>query len=98
MISREKILKKLDDNRDVLHAYGVRKLGLFGSYARENAGKESDLDFVVELQKKSFDSYMGLKGFLEDLFRLPVDLVLSDAIKPRIRKRILKETVYAKRL
>jgi uncharacterized protein len=62
------------------------------------AGREnpaSDLDFVVEFDRKSFDGYMGLKEFLEDIFDCPVDLVMSDAIKPRLRASIMGEAVYA---
>ena len=54
-----------------------------------------DLDFVVELERKTFDAYMDLKLFLEDLFGCPVDLVLADAIKPRLRPTILREMIHA---
>jgi predicted nucleotidyltransferase len=92
---REEVLTVLERNREVLRQYGVRRLGLFGSCARGEAEETSDLDFVVEFESKSFDAYMDLKAFLEGLFRCPVDLVLSDAIKPRLRQRILKESVHA---
>ena len=93
--SRARILQVLRANRKALRAFGVRKLGLFGSHARGSAGRSSDLDFVVELEHKTFDAYMDLKLFLEDLFGGKVDLVLSDAIKPRLRKAILNEAIYA---
>ncbi len=50
---------------------------------------------AVTFEKKSFDSYMDLKAFLEELFHRRVDLVLADAIKPRLRENILKDAVYA---
>ncbi len=50
---------------------------------------------MVEFETKSFDSYMDLKAFLERLLECRVDLVLRDAIKPRLREAILKETLYA---
>ena len=68
---------------------------MFGSVARGEQTGGSDLDFVVEFETKSFDAYMDLKAFLEQLFGVEVDLVLSDVIKPRIRKAILSEAVYA---
>ena len=74
----------------------MRRLGLFGSAARGEATDSSDLDFLVELEKKTFDNYMDLKFFLEDLFGCKVDLVMKDALKPRLREPILKETIYAK--
>jgi predicted nucleotidyltransferase len=51
----------------------------------------------VEFEIKSFDAYMDLKFFLEDLFSFQVDLVIADAIKPRLRESLLKEAVHAPR-
>ena len=70
-------------------------LSLFGSSARGEDTSDSDLDFVVEFETKSFDSYMDLKLFLEELFERPVDLVLVDGIKPRLRTAILREAIHA---
>jgi hypothetical protein len=74
---------------------GVRSLGLFGSVARGENTVASDLDFVVELEPKTFDVYMDLKAYLETLFGCSVDLVLADALKPRLREPILNETIHA---
>lgn len=92
---RNHILKTLQEHRDELHAFGVRKLGLFGSFARGEETGASDLDFLVVFEKKTFDAYMGLKIFLEGLFGCPLDLVLKDTLKPRLRKTILDEVVDA---
>ena len=92
---RDEILKTLEENRDTIRAYGVRRLGLFGSCARGESGPSSDLDFVVEFDKKSFDGYMGVKDFLEALFGCRVDLVIENAIKPRLREVIRREAVHA---
>jgi predicted nucleotidyltransferase len=62
------------------------------------AGPKSDLDFVVELDERTFDRYMDLKLFLEELFGCRVDLVLVGSIKPRLRSAILGEAVCAARL
>ena len=96
--TREAVLKQLEDNRDKIRGFGVKRLGLFGSVARGEATERSDLDFLVELEKKSFDVYMDLKDFLEEMFGCKVDLVMKDALKPRLREPILKETVYAQGL
>jgi predicted nucleotidyltransferase len=93
--SREEILTILEQNREAIRGYGARRLGLFGSYARNEATETSDLDFVVEFETKSFDAYMDLKEFLEGLFGCRVDLVLTNAIKPRLRATILEEAVHA---
>jgi predicted nucleotidyltransferase len=96
--TREAVLQQLEDNRDKIRSFGVKRLGLFGSVARGEATEGSDLDFLVELEKKSFDVYMDLKDFLEEMFGCKVDLVMKDALKPRLREPILKETVYAQGL
>ena len=94
----EQILKMIEANRERIKGFGVRRLGLFGSAARGEATEGSDLDFVVELERKTFDNYMDLKEFLEELFKCKIDLVMKDAIKPRLREPILKETIYAQGL
>ena len=97
-ISRDEVLTILERNRETIQAYGVRRLGLFGSCARGDSGSTSDLDFVVEFDRKSFDSYMGVKDFLEALFGCRVDLVIESAIKPRLREVIRREAVHATEL
>jgi len=94
-MTRDDILALIDANRPRLAALGVRELSLFGSYARDEAGPDSDVDFLVDLSEKSFDRYMELKELLEDLLGRKVDLVLKSAIKTRLRERILNEAVRA---
>ena len=94
-MSKEEILKKVSTNEAKIKSFGVRSLSLFGSSARGEDTSASDLDFVVEFEKKSFDSYMDLKLFLEDVFDRPVDLVLADGIKPTLRAAILREAIHA---
>jgi predicted nucleotidyltransferase len=92
---KQEIFNSLRESEAKIKSFGVRSLSLFGSYARGEDTPESDLDFIVEFEKKSFDSYMDLKLFLEELFRRPVDLVLADGIKPRLRAAILREAIHA---
>lgn len=94
-MTRDEILDAIDANRGRLSALGVVELALFGSYARGDAGPESDVDFLVEFSEKSFDRYMDLKDFLQELLGRKVDLVLKSAIKTRLRARILSEAVRA---
>ncbi len=94
-MSKQEILNALGANEAQIKSFGVQSLSLFGSSARGEDTSESDLDFVVEFEKKSFDSYMDLKFFLEELFDRPVDLVLADGIKPRLRDAILQEAIHA---
>jgi uncharacterized protein len=91
----QEILHIIESHRDTIKGFGVRRLGLFGSHVRGEGKESSDLDFVVDFEDKTFDNYMDLKFFLEDLFNCPVDLVMIEAIKPRLKTVILNETVYA---
>ncbi len=93
--NRDEILITLHRNKDTIKRFGVKRLSLFGSFARGEEKTASDLDFLVEFDRKSFDAYMDFKEYLESLFHCHVDLVLTSAVKPRLRSRILKEAVHA---
>ena len=93
--TREQVLSKLSEHKANIRRFGVRSLGLFGSVARGESTTASDLDFLVELDPISFDAYMDLQAFLENLFGCPVDLVLANTLKPRLREPILSETIHA---
>lgn len=74
--------------------FGVRTLALFGSYARGEAGEESDLDLLVEFERvPGLIAFVELEQYLGDLLEVKVDLVLKDALRPAIGQRILKELV-----
>jgi hypothetical protein len=92
------VLELLARNRDRIRSFGVRSLALFGSAVRNEATLESDLDFLVEFDRKTFDNYMDLKFFLEELFQEGVDLVMADTLKRSIKPHILSEVVYAEGL
>lgn len=89
------VLTILERNRDTVRGFGVARLGLFGSFATDEVRADSDLDFVVEFEKKSFDAYMDLKAYLEELFGRPVDLVIEEAVKPRLRQAVVEEAIHA---
>ncbi len=93
--TKDEILKILEQEKTVLRQYGIRRLGLFGSYARGEVTDQSDLDFVVEFERKTFGAYMDLREFLEKRFNCPVDLVIADAVKPALRHPIIDQAIYA---
>ena len=72
-----------------------KRAASLGSAAAGAASEQSDLDFVVEFERRSFDAYMDLKAYLEELLGCRVDLVVAEAIKPRLRDRILGEALHA---
>ncbi len=94
-LTREEIFLFLTRHRARLQTMGVSRIALFGSRARGDNRPGSDVDVLVSLRTKSFDAYMDLKFFLEDGLGGPVDLVLEEAVKPRLRPAILAEAVYA---
>jgi len=74
--------------------FGLKSLLLFGSVARNEATQESDLDFIVNFNGViTFDRYMDLKIFLEDLFGKKIDLAIEDTLKPQIRQKIFEEAI-----
>lgn len=95
MLTRDEILRRLALHRADLRRMGARRLGLFGSFARDEARPDSDVDVLVDLDEHGFDRYMDLKLFLEDLLGRRVDLVLIDRIKPALRERILGDVIDA---
>ena len=94
MQSRSDIIRLIEANREKIRTFGVRKLGIFGSVARDEQTEDSDVDVLVELERETFRGYMGLLVFLEELCGRKVDLAIKDSIKPRIRDRVLADTIY----
>ena len=97
MLTYKTILTKLEENKATIKKYGVKRIGLFGSYIRNEQKPASDVDILVEFEKDkiTFDNYMDLKFFLEDLFKCKVDLVMQDVIKPDLKPYILGSVKYA---
>ena len=98
MLTGKTITKIIEDKAKEVTTYGVKKIGIFGSFAKSTQSNKSDIDILVEFQKgkKMFDNYMELKFYLERLFHQKVDLVIKEALKPRIKQLILKEVTYAR--
>ena len=97
-MTRNDILRILQDNSETITRHGVKRIGIFGSYARDEQTPGSDIDLLVELDQVTLKEYLDLKEFLEMLLEHRVDLVLSDTLKPRLRPVVLKEAIYVKGL
>lgn len=84
MLDKAEVLKSLEEHRDELKGFGVERIGLFGSFVSGDADEKSDLDFLVSFDENTFDGYMGLKLFLEDLFDRDVDLVIESDVREEL--------------
>jgi predicted nucleotidyltransferase len=92
------VVTTLKSNLEVIRQkFGVKRIGIFGSFARGEEREDSDLDVLVVFEEgqKTFDNYMDLKFYLEDLFGRKIDLVTEKALKPQLKDIILKDVVYA---
>ena len=86
------ILKQ--QNAELARQFGVKKLLLFGSVARDEATSISDVDLLVEFNKPvGYFGLFALRDHLEKLLGCPVDLGTPDSLKPRIRERVLGEVI-----
>ena len=96
MRSLEEIKNILAGHREELRQkFKVKEIGVFGSFVRGEQRKRSDIDLLVEFEKPpSLFEFMDLEDYLSKLLGLKVDLVTSDALKPRIGEQILREVVY----
>jgi predicted nucleotidyltransferase len=91
---RDEILTILRQHRAEIQGFGVKSLAIFGSVARDEATSDSDVDLLVEFEKKvTFDRYMNLKFYLEDCLGIKVDLVTQKMLRPQIRKTVEKEAL-----
>jgi len=78
--------------------FHITRIGIFGSYARDEQNKNSDIDFLVEFEDNTqnlYDLKIQIKEFFKNSLGLEVDICREKYIKPRIRKSILSETIYA---
>ncbi len=93
--SLDAIKKILEQHKEKLREeYGVKEIGVFGSFVRGEAKEQSDIDILVEFERPiGFFKFLELEDYLSDLIGVRVDLVSKKALKPYIGKYILKEVV-----
>jgi predicted nucleotidyltransferase len=93
---RQQIEQALRDHADSIRAYGVIRLGLFGSFSRGQQHEDSDVDLLVEFAEgtKTFDHFMGLADLLEGILGRRVELVTPESLSPYLGAHILEEVEY----
>lgn len=93
------LLQLLHEYRNQIREYGVKQLGLFGSFAKNTHDNNSDVDLLVEFEegKKTYDNFMNLSIFLEELLGRDVELVTPQSLNKYIGPRILNEVQHVYR-
>ena len=95
-MNKQAVLTRLKANvEEIQQRFSVKALSIFGSIARDESTGNSDVDVLVVFdQKASFDVFMDLKFYLEELQGTGVDLVTDNALRPQVKKAIKPEIIY----
>ena len=94
MTNKNQIITFLKQNkRQIQEKYKVNKIALFGSFARDEANQDSDIDILVDMSP-SFDNFFDLKYFLEDEFKTTVDLGKEKNMRLFIKNKIQEDLIY----
>jgi hypothetical protein len=95
-MSKQDILEIIRETRpELADRFGVERLGLFGSFVREEEKRRSDIDLLVSFRRDiDLFEFLDLKEFLQERLHHKVDLVMDSALKPAIGKRIRAEVEY----
>ncbi|MBN1436554.1 MAG: nucleotidyltransferase family protein [Sedimentisphaerales bacterium] len=95
-LTKELILQSLQGSLEKLQSFGISTIGLFGSFAREQAGPDSDIDILAEFDtdKKTYDNFIEACFFLEELFDRKIELVTPESLSPYIKQHVMKEVNY----
>lgn len=93
---KDVILHALATHKLQLIGFGVNQIGLFGSYVRNEATENSDIDLLVDIRKdkKTFNNFLSLNYYLEELLGKKVELVTVQSLSPFIGPHILKTVEY----
>jgi predicted nucleotidyltransferase len=94
--NKTEIIRLLQLNSKTIKRFGAKRIGLFGSYQRNQQTSKSDIDLIIEFQsgKKNFDNFINLAIFLEDLLNSEVDLVTPESLSKSFLTRINNEIDY----
>jgi predicted nucleotidyltransferase len=97
MTTRDIILKTLKANKLKLSKFGIRNVGLFGSYSRNEQSSESDFDLLIDFEpeKENFDNFMAAYNLFEKIFKNEkIEVVTKNGLSPYIGPKILNEVEY----
>lgn len=90
-MTKEDIKRIIRENNEVLWRYKVKSIALFGSYVRNEQKEDSDIDFLVEFEKDTYDNFIHLIFTLEEIFGKGVQVLTEADLSPYIQPYVLKE-------
>lgn len=93
VLNKESLLALISSNSDAIRRYGVKTLGIFGSFSRNKQNDQSDVDLLVDFEpeKETYRNFISLAYFLEELLGRKVEIVTRNGMSPYIGPKILKE-------
>ena len=94
--TKQDLVGRLRRHQDDLRQLGIRRIGLFGSFRRDEPDSESDVDLLIEFApgEKSFDNFMAVSFLLEEELGRSVELVTREALSPHLGPHILEDVEY----
>lgn len=95
-MNSDDILRVIEKQKDQLSAYGIARIGLFGSQARRDASTESDIDVLFDFvpKQKTYRNFYNAAAFLENILGQEVDAVTLQGLSPHIKPHIEKDIRY----
>lgn len=91
------LLHLLIEQKEVIRSFGVKEMGLFGSFLNNNnIHNNSDIDFLIEFypEQKNYDNFIGLTFFLEELTGRKIELITRQSLSPYIGPHILNQVEH----
>jgi uncharacterized protein len=98
MITKDYIITTIKSSKSELNRFGIRTIGLFGSYVRNEQSDSSDIDILIDFEpdKENYDNFMAVCDIVERLFKNEkVEIVTKNGLSPYIGPKILNEVLYA---
>jgi predicted nucleotidyltransferase len=95
IIDKNNVLKGMEQHKTKFRKFGVRRIGLFGSFLKGKQNKKSDIDIIVKFSKPSFDNYVKTLILLEKMFKRKIDLITESSLRPEL-EYVKREAEYAR--
>jgi len=98
MVTKQEIIKFLNENKEFLKVnFHITKIGLFGSFAKDEEKEQSDIDILIEFEKDTqniFELKNQLRNYIRENLKRDVDICREKYLKPYAKEVILKDTIY----